>query len=84
MRSTSTYSEMAARATQLAEVFICSAHNGLVHLDLGTIAELDGQIRVCALVEPLTRIHSGWWKWELIALQCRWIVSGKLVRAGGS
>ena len=48
---------MAARATQLAKVVICSAYNSLVHLDFGTIAELNGQIRVGALVEPLARIH---------------------------
>lgn len=36
--------EVATRATQLAEVYICSTHNDLVHFDLGAIAELDGQV----------------------------------------
>ena len=48
---------MAAGTTQLAEVVVFPAYNSLVHLDFGTVAELDGQIRVCALVEPLARIH---------------------------
>ena len=42
--SRSTYGEMAARTPQLAEIWICPAHDGLVHLDLGTIAEFDGQV----------------------------------------
>jgi len=42
--SRSTYSEVATRTTQLAEVGVASANHGLVHADLGAIAELDGQV----------------------------------------
>jgi hypothetical protein len=55
----STYGKVAPRTTQLAEIGIPSAHNSLMHLDIGAVAELDSQVRVCALVEPLARIHCG-------------------------
>ena len=42
--SRGTYRKKATRATQLAEVRVCSANNGLVHADLGAITELDGQV----------------------------------------
>lgn len=54
---TTTYSEVAFRTTELAEVFIDSAHDDFLDLDLSAIAELHCQIGVSLFVESLTIVH---------------------------
>lgn len=52
-----TYSKVTLRPTQFAEVFVQPANDDFVNFDVGTVAELDGQVGICAFVKPLAGIH---------------------------